>query len=63
MLEGFNTSGTVIAEHINEALVINLWISVVLFASVVLPMVYLAWKYHESNKKMKILKISHIIQL
>ena len=51
MLEGFNTSGTIIAEHINEALVINLWISVVLFASVVLPMVYLAWKYRESNVK------------
>ncbi len=51
MLEGFNTSGTIIAEHINEALVINLWISVALFASVVLPMLYLAWKYRESNVK------------
>lgn len=51
MLEGFNTSGGTIAAHIDEALVINLWISVVLFASVVLPMVYLAWKYRESNVK------------
>ncbi|HIP20027.1 MAG TPA: cytochrome c oxidase subunit II [Sulfurimonas sp.] len=51
MLEGFNTSGTIIAEHIQEALEINLWISLVLFASVVLPMVYLAWKYRESNVK------------
>lgn len=51
MLQGFNTSGTVIAEHINEALEINLWISIALFASVVLPMLYLAWKYRESNVK------------
>ncbi len=51
MLQGFNTSGTIIAEHINQALEINLWISLVLFASVVLPMVYLAWKYRESNVK------------
>jgi len=51
MLQGFNTSGTIIAEHIQEALEINLWISLVLFASVVLPMVYLAWKYRESNVK------------
>jgi len=51
MLEGFNTSGTIIAEHIQEALEINLWISLALFASVVVPMVYLAWKYRESNVK------------
>ncbi|MDQ7066507.1 MAG: cytochrome c oxidase subunit II [Sulfurimonas sp.] len=51
MLEGFNTSGTIIAEHINQALEINLWISLALFASVVLPMFYLAWKYRESNVK------------
>ncbi|MDF1879575.1 cytochrome c oxidase subunit II [Sulfurimonas sp. SAG-AH-194-C20] len=51
MLEGFNTSGTIIAEHIQTALEINLWISLVLFASVVFPMVYLAWKYRESNVK------------
>jgi len=51
MLEGFNTSGTVIAEHINQALEINLIISLVLFASVVFPMLYLAWRYRESNVK------------
>lgn len=51
MLEGFNTSGTVIAEHINEALAINLWLSIVLFLSVVVPMVYLAWKYRADKVK------------
>ena len=51
MLEGFNTSGTVIAEHINEALEINLWLSIVLFFSVVGPMVYLAWKYRADKVK------------
>ncbi len=51
MLEGFNTSGTVIAEHINEALAINLWLSIVLFFSVVGPMVYLAWKYRADKVK------------
>ena len=51
MLEGFNTSGTIIAEHINEALAINLWLSIVLFFSVVGPMVYLAWKYRADKVK------------
>ncbi|MFC2073989.1 cytochrome c oxidase subunit II [Campylobacterota bacterium] len=50
-LEGFNTSATVIAEHIDEALWINLVLSVVLFASVVVPMLWFAWKYRESNVK------------
>ena len=51
MLEGFNTSGSIIAEHINEALAINLWLSIVLFFSVVGPMVYLAWKYRADKVK------------
>lgn len=51
MLEGFNTSGTIIAEHIDEAFWIHIWISVALFATVVLPMLYFAWKYRESNVK------------
>ena len=50
-LEGFQTSGTVIAEHIDEALWVNLVLSVVLFASVVVPMLWFAWKYRESNVK------------
>jgi len=51
MLEGFNTSATVIAADIEQAFWINFWVSIVLFASVVVPMVYLAWKYRESNVK------------
>ena len=51
MLEGFNTSGTVVAEHIDEALIINFWLSIVLFISVVAPMLYLAWKYRADKVK------------
>ena len=51
MLEGFNSSGVIIATDINEALAVNLWLSVFLFFTVVGPMVYLAWKYRESNVK------------
>ena len=51
MLEGFNTSATVVAADIDQAFWINFWVSIVLFASVVLPMLYLAWKYRESNVK------------
>ena len=51
MLEGFNTSGTVIAEHIEEAIVINFWLSIFLFFTVVGPMIYLAWKYRANNVK------------
>ena len=51
MLEGFNTSGTVIAEHIDEAIIINFWLSIVLFISVVGPMLYLAWKYNANKVK------------
>ena len=51
MLEGFNTSGTIIAAHIDEAFWIHIWISVALFATVVLPMLYFAWKYRENNVK------------
>lgn len=51
MLEGFNTSGTVIAAHIDQAFWVNFWVSIVLFCSVVVPMLYLAWKYRESKVK------------
>jgi cytochrome c oxidase subunit 2 len=49
MLEGFNTSGTIIAEHIDEGIIINFWLSIFLFFTVVGPMLYLAWKYRASN--------------
>lgn len=51
MLEGFNTSATTIASHIDQAFWVHIWISVALFCSVVLPMLYFAWKYRESNVK------------
>ena len=51
MLEGFNTSATIVAADIDQAFWINFWISIVLFCSVVLPMLFLAWKYRESNVK------------
>ena len=51
MLEGFNTSAAVVAADIDQAFWINFWVSLVLFASVVVPMVYLAWKYRASNVK------------
>jgi len=51
MLEGFDTSGTIIAADIDQAFWINFWISIVLFLSVVLPMIYFAWKYN--SKKVK----------
>ncbi len=51
MLEGFNTSGSIIAEHIGFALEMNLWLSIVLFLSVVGPMLYLAWKYRADKVK------------
>lgn len=51
MLEGFNTSGAVVAAHIDEAIIINFWLSIVLFLSVVAPMFYLAWKYRADKVK------------
>jgi len=51
MLEGFDTSASVIAADIDQAFWINFWISIVLFLSVVVPMVYLAWKYRADKVK------------
>ena len=50
-LKGFDSSGVTIAAEIDNALAINLWLSVVLFASVVVPMLWFAWKYRASNVK------------
>ncbi|QSZ42811.1 cytochrome c oxidase subunit II [Sulfurimonas aquatica] len=50
-LQGFDSGGTITGASIDEALYINLIVSIVLFASVVLPMIYFAWKYRESNVK------------
>jgi cytochrome c oxidase subunit II len=50
-LKGFDSSGVTIAAEIDQALAINLWLSVALFASVVAPMLWFAWKYRASNVK------------
>lgn len=51
MLEGFNTSGTILADHMDEAIFINFGLSGILFLSVVGPMIYLAWKYRADKVK------------
>jgi len=51
MLEGFNNSGAVVADEIGKALWINFGLSFVLFLSVVVPMIYLAWKYRADKVK------------
>lgn len=51
MLEGFNSMATEVARDIDQAFWINFWVSIVLFLSVFIPLVYLAWKYRESNVK------------
>ena len=51
MLEGFKSQAATFAADIDHALYINLIFSVILFISVIGPMVYFAWKYRESNVK------------
>jgi cytochrome c oxidase subunit 2 len=50
-MDAFNSSAATFAADIDNAFFINLWVSVVLGLSVLLPMVYFAWKYRESNVK------------
>ena len=51
MLEGFDERAATFAADVDQAFWINFWISIVLFLSVVLPMIYFAWKYN--SKKVK----------
>lgn len=51
LLEGFNSSASTFAADIDQALWVNLVLSLILFFSVVAPMLYFAWKYRESNVK------------
>jgi len=51
MLEGFGSRAATFTADVDQALWINLVLSVVLFLSVVAPMLYFAWKYRESNVK------------
>ena len=50
-LEGFNSSAATFAADVDQAFWINFWISIVLGLSVIVPMLYFAWKYRESNVK------------
>ena len=51
VLEGFTSSAATFAADIDQALWINLVLSIVLFLSVVAPMLYFAVKYRASNVK------------
>jgi len=51
MLEGFNSSAATFAADVDQAFWIHIWISVLLFASVVVPMLYFAWKYRADKVK------------
>ncbi|MDQ7044681.1 MAG: cytochrome c oxidase subunit II [Sulfurimonas sp.] len=52
MLDGFaGASAATFAADVDNAFWINFWVSIVLGLSVLIPMVYFAWKYRESNVK------------
>ncbi len=64
MLEGFDLRASSFAADVDQAFWINFGISIVLFLSVVIPMIYFVWKY--SPKKVKdedILNITHNTKL
>jgi len=51
MLEGFDTRAATFAADVDQALYVNLVFSVILFASVIGPMLFFAWKYRANNVK------------
>ena len=51
MLEGFKSQAATFAADIDQALYINLVFSIILFISVIGPMLYFTWKYRASNVK------------
>ena len=51
MLEGFNSSAATFAGDVDQAIMINIYISIALFLSVVGPMLWFAWKYRASQVK------------
>ncbi|MBL4730525.1 MAG: cytochrome c oxidase subunit II [Sulfurimonas sp.] len=51
MLDGFGSNAATFVADIDNAFWINFWISIVLGLTVILPMIYFAWKYRESNVK------------
>ncbi len=50
-LQGFDTMATISATDVDQAFWINFWISIILFLSVIGPMVYFAWKYRADKVK------------
>ncbi|HIQ27236.1 MAG TPA: cytochrome c oxidase subunit II [Sulfurovum sp.] len=59
-LEGFNSQAATFAADVDQAFWINFWISIILFLSVVVPMIYFAWKYRADKVKNEdICKVTH----
>jgi cytochrome c oxidase subunit 2 len=50
-LQGFDTMAATFAADVDYAFWLNFWISIILGLSVILPMLYFAWRYRESNVK------------
>jgi cytochrome c oxidase subunit 2 len=50
-LQGFDASAATFAADVEQAFWLNFWISIILFASVVVPMLYFAWKYNSNKVK------------
>jgi cytochrome c oxidase subunit 2 len=51
MLEGFKSQAATFAADVDQALYINLIFSIILFISVIGPMLYFVWKYRASKVK------------
>jgi len=50
-LQGFDTMAATFSADVDYAFWLNFWISVILGLSVIIPMIYFAWKYRASNVK------------
>jgi len=50
-LQGFDVMSATFAADVDQAFWINFWISIVLGLSVIVPMLYFAWKFRASNVK------------
>lgn len=50
-LQGFDARAATFAADVDQAFWVNFWISIILFLSVVVPMIYFAWKYNASKVK------------
>ncbi len=50
-LQGFDVRAATFAADVEQAFWVNFWISIVLFLSVVAPMIYFAWKYNANKVK------------